>query len=253
LDGAVDYPTFSEVGMAIGRILLTLALVAAAAVVASGLGARFGVWRFGVGFQVLRFGVYASFAVAALAFIVLLIPKWRANRFASLAAALIIGLVAGVVPAYWFEKGISVPPINDITTDTANPPAFAAIIPLRAGAPVSSAYPGESFAKQQRGAYPDIKPVELEAWPPTAFARALDTAKRMGWEIVATDPVAGRIEATATTPWFGFKDDVVIRITPGPGGSRVDIRSVSRVGKSDLGANAARIRAYVELLNKGSA
>ncbi len=75
----------------------------------------------------------------------------------------------------------------------------------------------------------------------------------MGWAIVAADPVAGRIEATATTPWFGFKDDVVIRITPEPGGSRLDIRSVSRVGKSDLGANAARIRAYVELLNKGSA
>ncbi len=136
--------------MAIGRILPILAVVAAAAVVASGFGARFGVWRFGVGFEMLRLGVYASFAIAALALISLLVPKMRANRVASLAMALTIGLVAGAVPAYWFEKGISVPPINDITTDTANPPAFAAIIPLRASAPVPSAYPGEAFAKQQQ-------------------------------------------------------------------------------------------------------
>jgi uncharacterized protein (DUF1499 family) len=239
--------------MIAGRMLLALACVAAAAVVASGFGARFGLWKFGVGFEVLRWGVYASFAIAALALLALLIPKWRAQRVASLAAALVIGLVAGGVSAYWFKSVISVPPINDITTDTANPPAFAAILPLRADAPVPSAYPGEAFARQQHAAYPDIKPVEVESRPPTAFARALDTAKRMGWAIVAADPVAGRIEATATTPWFGFKDDVVIRITPEPGGSRLDIRSVSRVGQSDLGANAARIRAYVELLNKGSA
>ena len=236
-----------------GRILLVLACIAAAAVVASGFGARFGLWKFGVGFEVLRWGVYASFAIAALALLALLIPKWRAQRVASLAAALVIGLVAGGVPAYWFQKGIAVPPINDITTDTANPPAFAAILPLRADAKVPSAYPGEAFAKQQQAAYPDIKPVDIAQWPPTAFAKALDAAKRMGWAIVATDPVTGRIEATATTPWFGFKDDVVIRITPEPGGSRLDIRSVSRVGQSDLGANAARIRAYLDLLNKGPA
>ncbi len=239
--------------MTIGKILLALAIGAAAAVIASGFGARFGVWKFGVGFEMLRWGVYASFAVAVLAFLALLIPKWRARRVASLGAALVIGLVAGGVPWYWFQHVRTVPPINDITTDTANPPAFVAILPLRAGANVPSAYPGEAFAKQQQTAYPDIKPVEVEAWPPNAFARALEAAKRMGWTIVASDPVAGRIEATATTPWFGFKDDVVIRITPEPGGSRLDIRSVSRVGKSDLGANAARIRAYVELLSKGSA
>ena len=238
---------------AAGRTLLVLAIIAAAAVVASGFGARFGIWTFGIGFGVLRWGVYASFAVAALAFVALVVPKWRTNNVASLAAALAIGLVAGAVPAYWFEKGISVPPINDITTDTTDPPTFVAIAPLRADVRVPTTYPGEAFAKQQHAAYPDIKPVEVEAWPPTAFARALDTAKRMGWAIVAADPVAGRIEATATTPWFGFKDDVVIRITPEPGGSRLDIRSVSRVGQSDLGANAARIRSYVELLDKGSA
>jgi len=238
--------------MAVGRTLLVLAIIAAAAVVASGFGARFGVWTFGIGFEVLRWGVYASFALAAIAFVALVVPKWRTNRAASLAATLVIGLVAGGVPASWFKSVASAPPINDITTDTADPPKFVAIAPLRADARVPTTYPGEAFAQQQHAAYPDIKPVEVEAWSPTAFARALDTAKRMGWTIVAADPVAGRIEATATTPWFGFKDDVVIRITPEPGGSRLDIRSVSRIGQGDLGANAARIRSYVGLLNKGA-
>jgi uncharacterized protein (DUF1499 family) len=67
----------------------------------------------------------------------------------------------------------------------------------------------------------------------------------MGWELVASDSAAGRIEATATTPWFGFKDDVVVRVRPDGSGSRIDVRSVSRVGKSDVGANAKRIRTYL--------
>ena len=81
-----------------------------------------------------------------------------------------------------------------------------------------------------------------------AFARARAAAGAMGWEIVAADPAAGRIEAVATTFWFGFKDDVSVRITPAEGASRIDIRSRSRVGRGDAGANARRIRAYLEEL-----
>jgi uncharacterized protein (DUF1499 family) len=84
--------------------------------------------------------------------------------------------------------------------------------------------------------------------PGAAFHVALATARDMGWAIVAADSSAGRIEATATTTWFGFKDDVVIRIEPDPKGSRVDIRSESRVGGSDVGTNAARIQAYEKRL-----
>jgi len=76
--------------------------------------------------------------------------------------------------------------------------------------------------------------------------RALAAARASGWAIVAADSAAGRIEATATTAWFGFKDDVVVRVAPEGTGSRVDVRSVSRVGKSDVGANARRIREYLE-------
>ena len=140
------------------------------------------------------------------------------------------------------------PAINDITTDTANPPVFVAMVALRAGAPVPVTYPGEATATAQHQAYPDIRPIELAAPPAEAFARALDAAKRMGWEIVVADAGAGRIEGTATTPWFGFRDDVVVRVTPTATGSRIDVRSVSRVGKSDLGTNAARVRRYAAML-----
>jgi uncharacterized protein (DUF1499 family) len=84
-----------------------------------------------------------------------------------------------------------------------------------------------------------------------AFRRAADAARAMGWEMVAADSAAGRVEATATTRWFGFKDDVVVRVRPDGAGSRIDVRSVSRVGGSDVGANAARIRAYLARVAAG--
>ena len=87
--------------------------------------------------------------------------------------------------------------------------------------------------------------------PDRALARAEAAARALGWKIVAAAPGQGRLEATATTRWFGFKDDVVVRVTPASGGSRVDIRSVSRVGKSDLGVNARRIRAFLAALRRG--
>lgn len=80
---------------------------------------------------------------------------------------------------------------------------------------------------------------------------ALAAAQDMGWDVAETNEREGRIEATATTFWFGFKDDVVVRLTPVGAGSRIDVRSVSRVGVSDLGVNAQRIRAYLKRLARG--
>ena len=228
--------------------LVALAVLSAFALVASGYGARFGVWDFRFGFTLLRWSLYAGLAVAALALVALVVPRVRSGRVWSLAAAIVIGLGVAYFPWHWMQVARTVPPINDITTDTANPPVFIAVLPLRAGAPVSADYPGaETAAKQQTG-YPDIRPVDLGVPPDAAFARALDAAKSFGWAIDATDAASGRIEATATTPWFGFQDDVVIRVTPSAGGSRVDIRSHSRVGRSDLGANAKRIREFIAKL-----
>ena len=86
--------------------------------------------------------------------------------------------------------------------------------------------------------------------PDAAFKRALNAARDLGWQIVAATPDQRRIEATDTTLWFGFKDDIVVRITPTDGGSRIDVRSVSRLGQGDLGKNAARIRAYLQRLKQ---
>jgi uncharacterized protein (DUF1499 family) len=229
-------------------IPLGLALLAAVLLVASGYGARFGLWDYRFGFQLVRWSLYAGLAVAALALVFLLIPRFRTGRLAVLAAAIAIGASVAYFPWQWLQTARAAAAINDITTDTENPPAFVVVLPLRATAPVPAVHPGSETAKAQRLAYPDIGPLELAAPPAAAFARALDAAKAMGWEIVAADAAAGRLEATATTPWFGFRDDVVVRIKPTATGSRIDVRSVSRVGKSDLGANARRIRAYLARL-----
>ena len=224
------------------------ALLSAAMLVAAGYGAQFGVWDYRLGFQLVRWSEYTGLATAAIALIWLVIPRFREGRIAALAAAFAIGLGVAYFPWQWVQNARSVPAINDITTDTENPPPFVALIPLRAGASVPAAHPGGETAQIQRRAYPDIRPLELPVPPFAAFTRALNAAKGMGWHIEAADAATGRIEATATTPWFGFRDDVVIRVAPTSTGSRVDVRSVSRVGKSDLGTNAKRIRAYLAKL-----
>jgi uncharacterized protein (DUF1499 family) len=117
---------------------------------------------------------------------------------------------------------------------------------LRADAPNGVDYKVDDNAAKQQEAYADIQPLILpDVAPADLFKRAETTAKAMGWEIVAAEAAEGRIEATETTAWWGFKDDVVIRIAAEGTGSRLDIRSMSRVGKSDLGKNADRIRAFL--------
>jgi hypothetical protein len=122
------------------------------------------------------------------------------------------------------------------------------VIALRGNSPVPVAYPGEATAALQRSGYPDLHAAVLPLPPAAAFDAALAAAREMGWDIVASDAAAGRFEATDTTPWFGFKDDIVVRVTPEGRGCRVDVRSVSRVGRGDLGTNARRIRRYVAKL-----
>lgn len=224
--------------------MLLLAVAAAVAVAASGFGTRFGAWDYRMGFTILAWGAYAGLAVAALALLLLLVPRTRRGNAGALAVSLVVALGAAALPLYWRHLASSLPPINDITTDFDNPPQYVAIVPLRAGSPVSAAYGGEATAKAQRAGYPDIAPIMRKETPAKSFAAALAVARDMGWTIIDADEPTGRIEAVATTPWFGFKDDVVIRVSATPDGSRVDIRSHSRVGKSDIGANARRIRDF---------
>lgn len=221
-----------------------LSLVAAVLLLLAGPGTRMQWWDFRTGFDLLRWAAYIGLAAAALAVVMLVVPRMRRASVPHLLFALVLGLVVAYVPWHGMRQARSVPPIHDITTDTTRPPEFVAILPLRADAPNSAEYEGEEVSTAQLAAYPDIRTQHLPVPPQVAFARALDAAKAMGWEIVAADADAGRIEATDTTFWFGFKDDVVIRIAADDSGSKVDVRSVSRVGASDVGTNAERIRAY---------
>jgi uncharacterized protein (DUF1499 family) len=164
--------------------------------------------------------------------------------------SLLAGIVLIGIPGR-FRLGPPKPPIHDITTDTQNPPEYVAVLPLRATAPNTTVYGGETIASQQRNAYPDVQPLMLPIPPMEAFERALATVHEMGWDLVAAEPAAGRIEATDTTFWYGFKDDVIVRVRPSDRGSRIDVRSLSRIGGGDAGTNAKRVRGYLDALRIG--
>jgi uncharacterized protein (DUF1499 family) len=159
-----------------------------------------------------------------------------------------LGLAAAYVPLSWRMAAQTLPPINDVSTDTQDPPRLVTLLPMRGDATTAVDHGGDRVARLQKAGYPDIGPLMLPLSPAEALARAEQAARDLGWNIVAVEPKDGRIEAVAVTPWFGFRDDIVIRVKPRPQGSRVDIRSKSRHGLSDLGANAKRIRAFIARL-----
>ena len=231
-------------------IVMLLAVIALAMVAAAGPGTRQGWWPWQTGFAILKWGTYVGFAAAAGAAVLvamLAVPRWRARPWVPL-AALIIALVAIAPPIIMRNQAMGVPPIHDISTDTFDPPGFVALLPERQKSPNGADYGGPAIAAQQQQAYPGIKSLVVKTPPGETVQRAIDAARALGWEIVASDAAAGRIEATATTAWWGFKDDVVVRVRPEGTGSRVDVRSVSRVGVSDLGANAKRVTEFLAKL-----
>ena len=234
--------------MKISKFALTLALLGAIMLLIAGPGTRFGVWEYGTGLLLMRVAFFVGVGAAVFALTLLILPKTRRAATTSLVAAFVIALGTAWVPWNGYRTVMSLPFIHDISTDTENPPPFVDVVPLRAGAANPVEYPGEDVAKQQRQAYPDLRTLELSIPAAEMFSRALDVSREMRWDIVAAKPDEMRIEATATTLWFGFKDDVVIRIEPTASGSRLDIRSKSRLGRSDVGANAARIRVFVNAL-----
>lgn len=231
--------------MKLSRLCLVLALIAAGLLLIAGPGTRFDWWAFPTGFTMMRYAAFGALGAAALALVLLAIPRTRRGQAGVLVAGLVIALVTAWIPWQGLQKARSVPPIHDITTDTGNPPAFEAVLETRGDDANPVDYADPEVPRQQREAYPDIQPLDTGLPPAEAFAHALTAAESMGWEIVTTDPARGRIEATATTFWFGFRDDVVVRISAMDAGSRVDVRSTSRVGRSDVGANAERIRDYL--------
>ena len=177
------------------KATLAIAVIALLALGLSGPGTRFGLWPWQAGL--------ALFALAGLLGVVAAVAAAIQRRIAVVA----LGIAAAAAPLAGLVQALSVPRINDVSSELV-----------------------------------------LAGSAQAAFPKALAAAQGMGWEVVKSDPHAGRIEAVATTLWFGFKDDVEVRITVQGSDSRVGVRSKSRVGRGDSGANTARIRAYFERL-----
>lgn len=227
-----------------------VSVVAGLMAAGGGPGYRLGVLDLPTAFAGMRYGAYVGIGGAVLGLVAAILVRPGSGRrgFVLALVAVLVGAAAFYGPTSLRGQARSVPPIHDISTDTEDPPAFVAVVPLRAGAANPPDYAGPETAAQQRDAYPDLAPLNVPLPPAEAVRKAEAAARDLGWDIVAVEPAEGRMEATATTAWFGFKDDVVVRIRPEGDGSRVDVRSKSRVGRSDLGANAARIRDFLARL-----
>jgi uncharacterized protein (DUF1499 family) len=230
-------------------LALFVGLVSAASALLAGPGYRAELLTLSEGFTLMRWAVYGAIGGAFLALLGIGLPpvarRARARMIAVLALLICIGVA--VPPLRLYQSAQGLPKIHDISTDTSDPPAFVAVLPRRQGARNPVDYRPETALLQQRG-YPDIAPQRLQVSPGEAFARAELAARAMGWLVVDVAPGALRIEATDTTLLFGFKDDIVIRVRPQDQGSIVDVRSVSRIGVSDMGTNAKRIRAFLKKL-----
>jgi uncharacterized protein (DUF1499 family) len=231
------------------RALLVSAVVLLIILVTGPLGYKFSV----VPLEPSLISLLIAFAGGALVFLIGLVYLTIAiqsglgvNRNFVI-VSMILGLLPVGIMGPQMAAALDAPPIHDITTDTANPPRFVAVVPLRQNAPngyeygVSEAWPAEKLGATTIEAYPGLKPIKSDLSVADAVDRTEAILQSMGLQIVAVDKDAGLVEATATTFWFGFKDDMVVRVVGDGEGSKIDLRSMSRVGQSDVGANAARI------------
>lgn len=235
------------------RAIMLGALVAVALLPIGALGSRFGLWSFGVGFMMLAAAVVLA-AVGLICGIVGLIVAHRGGLRADrppLYLGTVISALILAVMGNQFLTASAVPPIHDISTNVIDPPRFEAVVALRGKEANPLEFDAEKIAPAQAEAYPWVQTLESELSPDQALERSRQVLEDMGLEIVDVNPSGGKVEATATTFWFGFKDDVVVRVRSGAGGSVVDVRSISRVGVSDLGVNARRIGTFLDAFNAG--
>lgn len=237
-DQPISRPARFAVYAAVAAIFLALI---------SGLGNRIGLWEFTVAIPVFGLAVLSA-GVAILLAAIGIFRSLRSDRSslghskAATALVLAIGLLGFL--AFQVKDATSYPPIHDITTDTNEPPQFVALLPARQAAPNGADYNTANRDKQLE-AYPEILPFIVNGQDvASVMTAAEEAALELGWEIVEASTEEGRLEATDTTFWFGYKDDVVVRVREISQAVHVDIRSMSRVGVGDIGANAKRIMAF---------
>ena len=228
------------------RLSSYLAVGASGGIVLIPLAHRLGVVPLGVAFGLFAVGVGVGLVSALVIGVSLIRTGIDSSKPFATIALCIVGCVVAV-PLMSILSAVGAPAIHDITTDMLDPPRFVEAVQYVT--PGRTVYGGDELANQQREAYPDITPIMVAKSPDEAFSLALEVARNMGWENIVSNVGEQRIEATDTTWWFGFVDDIVIRIRSEEIGSRIDVRSLSRVGVGDLGANAARIRRFRDALN----
>ncbi len=252
-------PTYLNwLAMAVLIVGLLLGLV----ILSAPAGIWLGIWAFPVGLNILikvvPYSVWVVYlcAIGFVATIVLSVrtkPE-KSTKLCSMAAiGMLSALIAWYIPSI-FQGRLIYPDIHDVSTDLSNPPMYVDIAPLRMEAPNPMEYgivaglTPEEHAAAQLEAFPDLIPRLIDASPQEVFDRSLAALQEMGLEVISAVPEEGRIEAVATTFWFRFKDDVVIRIQEQGNQTLIDARSLSRVGRGDAGQNALRLREFFELL-----
>jgi len=233
---------------------MTLALTSALLVMLAAAGYRTQFLPLGPAFALLAAGLVGSGASLLLHSYRLfqVLARHQPGRPGPIVTGLALSLAVLAVPLAVVLSArlgaAGLPAIHDISTDTTDPPLFVDVLPLRADAANTAAYGGPPVAARQREGYPELGPLTLPSSPDQTFDAAMAAVAEMGWEVAGSNRAQGRIEATDTTFWFGFKDDIVVRLRPDGIGTRVDVRSVSRVGQGDVGANAKRIRGFLARL-----
>jgi len=253
----------------LSRAALTVSLLLPVYFAVSALGVKFGLWdwKLGLGTLIVTWGprlLIGALVLAAIALVTCLVRKPRVGAGAAVAALLIPAAGLGYMQ-YVRDQNAGIPPIHDVATNVEDPPLFSEALmrerqasganqvhPLTTPLSAIDAYRNPRFADRHartvgelgREAYPNLRPVTVNATPDRLFAVLREEAQDRGWTIVSENPAAGTFEATAETFWFGFKDDVSVRVRPASaaGQLQIDARSTSRVGLGDMGANAARLR-----------
>jgi uncharacterized protein (DUF1499 family) len=226
---------------------IKLAIAACVLMPVAALGTKFGLWPFTIGFLVLAASILLALITIVIAAIYILKEAYSADKSTMRNSALLAFVPMAIIATVVAGAG-DVPPIHNITTNLANPPIYEAVLPLRA----EDSNPLEitpAVAALHSAGYPNLKPMISDLSTKQAIAKAEQVAQNLGWTVV-TGQRPNYVEATVSSFWFGFTDDIVIRVTPAQNGSIVDLRSVSRVGKSDLGANANRINQFISAFNQ---
>lgn len=259
------------------RLSLFLSLLVPVYFAVAALGVKFGLWgwRFGLGTLIVEWGPRILIAAIVLGAVALLAALIRRPRHGVPAAALALVIPAiGLAYLYLVRAGLEdIPPIHDVSTNPEDPPQYSQrVMRARNAADANPVYPlttslGEMEAYQSprfedqasrtvvelgREAYPGLRTLTVQADRARLFEVLAEEARDRGWTIHTNDPAAGRFEATDETFWFGFKDDVAVRVRPAsePGKLLVDVRSTSRVGLGDMGTNAARLTGYLAAIEE---